>query len=266
MKLTHTLIVLVSIIISIASATGVAEEQNRDRTGSPDGSTTCTACHTGGGYNPTLNIILENNLGEIVTSYIPGEDYTLKFNISSIPFPTVYGFQATALFNDLSDAGNFSNPGAGVQLEEVNTVEIPSRHIVEHSNPGFIGNYQVQWTAPMSEDDITIYASAVTANGNDEPEGDKATSSTLVISSLDPIGIVDLLKEDFKLITTSTEWRIVTPIDRVIERVSVLTTNGRLIAYHENKNILDHSGFSPGIYFIVAEAANQLKTFKVLLL
>jgi hypothetical protein len=264
MKSIHILIILIAAIISIASANGVAEEQNKDRTGSPDGSNTCTTCHSGGGFNPQLSIEVENILGDEVSSYVPGETYTVKFLVSSIPFPSAYGFQATALFSDLSNAGQFSEPGFGVQIEEVNTPAIPSRHIVEHSAPGFVGNFQVQWTAPMTEEPITFYAAAVTANGNNEPEGDRATNTSIVLPAADPDGLAESVLNQFRIITGQEHWIIEHPLGLQADEIRVFNSTGATIKNIENSHVIRRSELGHGLNFIQLRVLNKVITLKVL--
>jgi len=264
MKAIKTILILSAVIISLASENGVAEEQNKDRTGSPDGSNTCVQCHTGGNYNPQLTIAVENMAGQVVTSYVPGETYTMKFFVSSIPFPTVYGFQATALLNDLSDAGQFSSPGTGVQIEEVNTAQIPSRHIVEHSNPSFVGNYQVQWTAPMEPQNVTIYAAAVTANGNTEPEGDHGTNQSMVLSPAEPDGILDDLIAQFQLRTFSDRWRIEHSLGIKADEIQLFSASGLDCSHSIEGQEIRRYNLAKGIYFIRLKVNNEIRSIKIL--
>lgn len=193
MKQVNAALLILAGIISMASANGVAEEQNKDRTGSPDGSNTCVQCHMGGGFSPTVVITLENELSESVTSLVPGETYTMRVSISNFfPFPDVYGFQATALSDDLSNAGTFSEPGVNVQIENVNTPDIDNRHFIEHNSPSFVGNFESEWTAPLIGDSVYFYAAGVTGNGNSEPEGDNGHNTFLTLPIAEPDGI----KED----------------------------------------------------------------------
>ena len=263
MKSIHILIILTASIISLASANGVAEDQNRDRTGSPDGSSTCATCHAGGGFNPQMSIIVEDETGEEVLSYIPGETYTLKYSVSSIPFPTVYGFQTTVLFDDLSDAGTFTNPGANVQLEEVNTVQIPSRHIAEHANPGFIGNFQVQWIAPTEELPVTIYASSVTGNGNNESSGDGGTNTSLVLTPAQPDNIADLQLRSLSMMTDVQTWTLSNPENIPLDEILLIDTQGSVVAQQRNPQI-DRDVLSRGLYFIAVRSNNSWRTFKVM--
>lgn len=238
MKTLHILTILLAVVISIASQVGVAEDQNRDRTGSPDGSNTCGACHTGGSYNPQMAISIIDSGGDPVSAYTPGEEYTMTFQVQTfIPFPDVYGFQATALFNDLSDAGSFSSPSSNAQLEEVNTASIPSRHIVEHNSPSFTGSFQVQWTAPMSGEDVTFYSSGLAANGNGEPEGDSATSTSLLVPATSPDALSEYGTEAFQIRDSGSVLHISNSSSREMSQVRVFDLQGRLIAsQHESSS------------------------------
>ncbi|NNC82529.1 MAG: T9SS type A sorting domain-containing protein [Flavobacteriales bacterium] len=255
--------ILCAVIISLASANGVAEEQNKDRTGTPDGSSTCTQCHTGGGFNPQMEIIIEDETGTEVDAFIPGADYTLTVTLSSIPFPTVFGFQATALFDDLSNAGSFSDPGTGVQIEIVNNASIMNRHVVEHSNPGFVGNFEVQWTAPMDESDVTFYASGVTANGNNESSGDKATNIQRTLSPQMPDHVWENALENVRLGTYPDQWQLYGSSPTTIDRVRLIDLQGQIIL-DQRASAIPRQGLLPGMYIIHVQAGNTSKTFKVM--
>ncbi len=211
----------------MASADGVAEDQNRDRTGSPDGSNTCGQCHTGGGFSPTVSISIENELSEAVTSITPGETYEMNVSIENFfPFPDVYGFQATALMEDLSNAGLFSNPASNVQIENVDNDFVMDRHVVEHNSPSFFGNFSVDWTAPLEGDSVYFYAAGVTGNGNDEPEGDNGGSTALVLPLMLPDGLAEDRMGSFEIIQSSNEMWIAHPTLNSIDELSIYSISG----------------------------------------
>jgi hypothetical protein len=172
----------------LAHHNGVAEEQDKDRTGAPGSDPPCsnTLCHDDGSFDPTFTIeVLDLNSEEAILEYVPGQTYGLRFTVAA-PGALRFGFQATALIDsDLSNAGTFQNPGIKVQLEGVD-----GRHIVEHSNGAFPGVFEAEWVAPDSASgDVTFYASAVAANGNQESSGDGYNGTSITLNEGGPVSI-----------------------------------------------------------------------------
>jgi len=227
MKHLYVFALILLAIVCMASADGVAEDQNRDRTGSPDGSNTCGQCHTGGGFSPTITISLENSLSETVSSVTPGETYEMNVSIENFfPFPDVYGFQATALMEDLSNAGFFSNPASNVQLENVDNDFVSDRHVVEHNSPSFIGNFSVDWTAPLEGDSVYFYAAGVTANGNGEPEGDNGGNTAIVLPILTPDGLTEDRLDSFEISQAAEELWIAHPTIDHMDQLRIYSMDG----------------------------------------
>lgn len=224
--------VIITSIIGIASSDGVAEDQNRDRTGSPDGSNTCVQCHNSGSFNTQMNITVTNDMGMEVDSYVPGELYTLSFSVAtpSPPFADEYGFQSTVLADsDLSNAGEFLDPGANVQLQFVNTLSIDNRHIAEHSAPAPVGQFTVGWQAP-SEDigDVTIYASGIAANGNGASSGDQGANLSLTLSPGTVSSLESLNMDELVYIVRDGRLQI-SGTDFVWDRLEVFDMSGRML-------------------------------------
>lgn len=171
----------------LASENGVAEDQNKDRTGAPGSQNTCNnaTCHTANAFETSSTIqVLDQNTQMPITSYSPGETYDVIFTVSAAGAST-YGFQATVVKDsDASDAGSFENPGTGVQLEQVGT-----RHIIEHSQPFPAGVFTGEWVAP-SEDvgSVTFYMSGCATNDSGTDSGDAFDGTTLAIDG-PPVGI-----------------------------------------------------------------------------
>ena len=164
MKLQITTLLCATFIASftlMSHHNGVAEEQNKDRTGAPGSSQPCTHCHTPvSGANTTSTITVYDGNGIAVSEYIPGTDYSVEFTVNDPVVGAAYGFQATAVHSDGSNAGSFSNPGTNVQLEDVN-----GRHIVEQSDPHPSGVFTVTWSAPATgSGDVAFYMAGLAAN------------------------------------------------------------------------------------------------------
>ena len=172
-------------ICLISSSSGVAEVQNQDRTGAPGSAQACTLCHESGStLNASNNISVFNSSGDQVSAYIPGESYEVNFVVSGNG-AAGYGFQATSVLSDGSDAGQFSNPGDAVQLEAVD-----DRHIVEHSTPSTTGIFTATWTAPeLGSGDVGFFMAGIAANLQDGNNGDSHDETALSLTEGNSDGI-----------------------------------------------------------------------------
>ena len=160
----------------MSSSSGVAEIQNANRTGEPGTSSTCNQCHGGGSFGATTTIsVLDPNSGQAVTEYLPGEQYVLEVAIGGTS--PRFGMQATAVDAAGDNAGTFANPSSNTQLEDV-----AGRHIFEHNSSSATNTFSVDWTAPATGGDVTIYASGLAAGGSTSSSGDQYAGASLVIS------------------------------------------------------------------------------------
>ena len=169
---------LAGLVGVIASSIGVAEEQNRDRTGAPGSDPVCTSCHNNAGASVTAAFeILDWNTEEAVTEYIPGQDYIVRMVIVGGEGSMTYGVQGTSVLVDGSNAGSFVSVSDNAQLEDVG-----GRHIVEHNAPSSSNSFDATWTAPAAgSGDADFYMSALAANGNGGNSGDTYVGATFTL-------------------------------------------------------------------------------------
>jgi len=77
---------------------GPASAAGLQVSGAP-GNGTCanSGCHGGNAFDASLDIEFLNSAGDVISQYIPGEDYTVRVIINNgSGTPAAYGFQATA--------------------------------------------------------------------------------------------------------------------------------------------------------------------------
>lgn len=149
---------------------GVAEQQNKDRTGAPGSQQVCTACHSSGSYTVTPSIAVYTTPGADtpVQTFMPNTEYYVEFTVGATGAPAGYGFQATAVFANGSNAGTFIDCTSNAQLEDVN-----GRHIVEQNDLSPSNTFGLYWGAPDGgEGPVTFYASMLAANGAYGNSGD----------------------------------------------------------------------------------------------
>lgn len=181
MKLKFIYVLLLSafaLIVLQSRSNGAAANGLGDRTGSPLSSSTCSACHSGGSFAPTFSITVRDANQNAVTSYTPGQNYTIEFNASAgSGSPSGYGMQAVAIS---PSAGNAQAGTMGGTISS-NTQVTPNnnRSYVEHAGINSSGTFLVNWTAPASGfGTVTIHGVGLAVNGNGGTSGDQVTNST----------------------------------------------------------------------------------------
>ena len=104
----------------MSSSSGVAEIQNRNRTGEPGTDATCNQGHGGGSFGATTAInVLDPNSGAAVSEYLPGEQYVLEIAIGGTS--PRFGMQATAVDAAGGNAGSFGNPSNNIDTSNEGT-------------------------------------------------------------------------------------------------------------------------------------------------
>lgn len=143
-----------------------------DRTGSPlSGGGSCANCHGGGSFSPAIAITVLDGTTP-VTSYVPGNVYTVRFTVTG--GAPRYGFQGVALTTANNAAGTLNSPGANTQVTSIGGIPY-----VEHTSAvATTGIFTSQWTAPASgTGSIKIYGRGLASNSNGSTGGDNASSS-----------------------------------------------------------------------------------------
>ena len=162
----------------LSHSNGVAEEQNKDRTGAPGSTQPCTHCHSPtSSFDASSIISILDVDGNEISEYIPGIEYDVEFKVSA-DGAAAYGFQATSVLANGSNAGNFTNPGTNVHLESVG-----SRHIVEHSDQHVSGVFTTTWTAPETGSGaVGFYMAGLAVNLANGNSGDSHHATALSLT------------------------------------------------------------------------------------
>lgn len=160
-------------------------------TGAPGESTdACTQCHAGqtqDGSAENVFVVVNSSL-QPVTSYNPGETYTVSVDMASDP--TKKGFSSTALDVTETMAGTFTGSGIGGTQD----FSAGGRDYVSHTATSNDQNTQLwawTWEAPATNvGDVTFYVATNSAND------DGATSGDVIYLSQHVIGSVASLDEE----------------------------------------------------------------------
>jgi hypothetical protein len=146
-------------------------------TGAP-GEGVCAGCHGGASGFPTINIQMRDGSNNPVTSYIGGQTYSLRIQISGGPGGSQYGAQATVLNSANNTAGTLSAPGTGAQITTVGL-----RRYLEHTNRSVSGVFGATWTAPIAgTGTVTVWAAGIFCNANGGTSGDAGFNGSLALT------------------------------------------------------------------------------------
>jgi len=182
MKLKFIYVFLLSafaLIVLQSRSGGAAANGLGDRTGSPLSSSTCSACHSGGSFSPAFTTVVKDAGQNPVTSYTPGQSYTIEFNVTAgMGSASGYGMQAVAIS---PSAGNAQAGTMGSAISSNTQITSNAgRSYVEHAGTKANGTFTVNWTAPASGfGAVAIYGVGLVVNGNGGTSGDQVSSSVL---------------------------------------------------------------------------------------
>lgn len=158
---------------------GVAAVLGIDRTGGPlSGGATCTQCHSGGAFSPSILVQVKDGGGNVVNSYAPGTTYTVEFTVAAgAGTPAGYGMQATALTSSNNAGGNFTT----VTTPNTQVTTLGAVKYIEHQSINAAGFFQANWTAPaVGTGSVSFYAVGNAVNANFSTTGDAITAPVTV--------------------------------------------------------------------------------------
>ena len=157
-----------------AGLTGATEENN------------CTQCHSGSVLDGSTEnqILVYNSSFQQVTTYVPGETYTISLQMASNP--SKKGFSATILENTNNNkVGTTAGMAIGGTTDFSNAGQ--TRDYVSHtgaSNTSDTSVWTWNWTAPVSDEGpVTIYLASNSANNDGGPAGDAIYLSERILNS-----------------------------------------------------------------------------------
>ena len=157
---------------------GAANQGLGDRTGSPlSAGSTCSTCHGGGSFSTTMSAVVKNGGGTVVTSYTPGQNYTIEYTVAAgVGSPSGYGMQSVLMSPSAGNAqaGTLTSViTSGTQLSSSG-----GYNFLEHSTPSSTGVFSVNWTAPsVGFGNVNIYAAGLAVNGNGGTSGDHSSAA-----------------------------------------------------------------------------------------
>ncbi|MBK8920692.1 MAG: T9SS type A sorting domain-containing protein [Saprospirales bacterium] len=272
-------------VVLAANKNGRASEAKKGNTGAPGDETnangsprTCTYCHFGAA-GPVVFIHLLNAIGDTVTQYLPGQQYTARVSIqNSNSNLTGYGFQMIALrAADSTDLHGFSDPGNNTVNNYKLATIANGRTYAEHDNVSASTQFNVVWTAPQAgAGSVTFFAAGNAVNRNGTTSGDGASSGMLQIQEGLASATTQAEEHPVRLNVWPNPVAQTARMEIVAEqaeeyRFRVFDCAGRVVwqsarQLPPGRFMLDVpvAGWTPGIYFLEATTGTARRLVKVL--
>ena len=133
-------------ILSVSSSNGRATTAGEGNTGAPgDNNKVCSTCHSGGIFNPTIDIRILDEDGNMIEKYLPSTSYKVEVQIDATEgSPIGYGFQLVSLKDaDNSDVSEWSNPSSNAKV-----VSAMGRNYAEHAGVSATNVFSMDWLSP----------------------------------------------------------------------------------------------------------------------
>ena len=169
-----------AVYLILVAYSGGPAAQGIDRTGSPvAGGSTCSDCHGAANANTILSIRMLDGSNNPVSTYTPGQVYTLEIQVSNSSF-TLFGAQAVVLNAGNTNAGTLNTTPltANTQVTVLN-----GRSYLEHDSRSSTGLFKTQWTAPSAgAGTLTVYAMGNAVNGAGTAGDQPSSPGTLTLT------------------------------------------------------------------------------------
>jgi hypothetical protein len=251
--------VMAGAILLLSNSGGRAAAGGAGSTGAPGETTTCSGCHSGG-TAPTVTLALLDASNTAVTSYVPGANYTVRFNISSTA--TGFAFQMLGLLdNGNVDPKGFSD--VGTNNYQLSTLTSRNRTYAEHDGVATAGTFNVTWKAPVAGSGaLTFYAVGNAVNRNGNTSGDGVAATTLKLTESGTISTKESENQAIGLKILANPVQDLATVSVRLERggnyrLLVRDLNGRAL-WQENRTLavgeqtieIEAADWQPGVYFV----------------
>ena len=227
-------VLLGAAVIFSSTSSGRAAGANQGNTGAPgDNSRTCVSCHNTGNIEVDLNISLLNASGQEVTSYVPGQTYTVRVQIDSIggPAALAWGFQMVCLEAPLDVNGEDLENWVDMGPNNYKIANARGRQYAEQSGPSSSNIFDVTWVAPeRNTGPVSFYAAGNGVNFNGGTSGDGADTDKIEIAEDVASSISDLWQDEVKLSPNPSQaFAILSTPDDFIGQAQIYSLTGNIL-------------------------------------
>lgn len=233
---------------------GLAAVASQDRTGSPISSGLCSACHAGGSFGTTFQITVRDLGNNIVTSYIPGAQYTVEYIVAGTTgTPSGFGMQSAILDASNSNAGSFGS----VSTTSTQVSTIGGIQFVEQQGASSSGLFIVDWTAPSSgTGSVTVYGNGIAINGNGGTSGDAGSPAVNLSLTEDVPTAINFPGNPYCSDATN-------PTPSVVGEQGGTFSAPLGLDINTASGLVNIAGSTPGTYTVTYSGATETATFDV---
>jgi hypothetical protein len=150
-----------------------------NRTGSPGSSGNCSGCHSNAQVSGAVDILVKDQNGNTVTSYIPNNKYSISVNANGNS--SKFGFQFTAMNSSNQKIGTYGTAPAKTTVYNSGQAQIWG-----HNSPATTSQnatWTIEWTAPAAgSGEITMYTASVISNSSNSDNGDFVATKNIKLS------------------------------------------------------------------------------------
>lgn len=246
----------------------------QDRTGSPIANGTCSACHLGGSFSATSSAVITNSAGATVTSYIPGQTYTVTYTVTGTG-ASGYAMQAAFLNSSNNNAGDFlASTTSNTQLTTINGSGV---EYLEHRGTQATGVFSATWKAPAAgTGTVTLYGIGLAVNGNGGTSGDQASPTIQVALTEDNNTSVNNIEEEVALfeiypMPNRGNFMVKNNAKENAMTLEVINMIGKVVAVkqlnlaHNTSETMNFPNLIPGIYTVILKGETLHQTQQIII-
>lgn len=272
-RIISVLLGIIGVLCLQSASGGRAANNELDCTGAPGGAGSCGGyCHNSSGFYPNtqLNVVIEDVNGNLVNSYIPGEVYTLEFEVTSDGSPFGYGMQAVILDSLDVNAGDLLT----VSTSETQLTSISNgREFVEHQGISSTGIFRATWMAPpVGSGAVTLYGIGIAVDGSGSTQGDDFQAAMPIVLTEDIANSVQKLEEDqdqFEIFPNPNQGTFYVKTIQTKENCSIKVFNlAGQIVYQERVDLRQNTAHkinltekTPGVYWVKIEQGSTEQSY-----
>jgi hypothetical protein len=240
-------------------------------TGAPNESN-CTQCHSGSVQNgDTENLLTILSGATPVSTYVPGQQYTVNLSMSSNPAKR--GFQSTALTSTNTMAGGFTGQAGNTSIN--GGAKKYANHTSGSNTSVNAPSWSWTWTAPaVGSGPVTFYVATNKTNNNGNDNGDMIYLSQHVIQEESGNGVLEGDEQVLQLVQITSE-RVTFKAPKNVGQVNGITifnATGKMVCYipylkvNNNEIVIERtSSIESGLFFISMSINKSLYTKKIAL-
>ena len=176
-----------------------------DRCAAPPTFAACNQCHSGADLNSGAGAFTVF----APSVYNPGQTYTLLIELQD-PSAQRWGFEITALDENLNGAGTFSAINNEVQVSTSGNVEY-AKHTSTGTAPGqtIEKSWQVEWTAPATNvGPVRFYAAGNAANANSPSSEDTTYTTAIAVAGSTNEDVSITLQPESINVSPGSQWTV----------------------------------------------------------